>query len=398
MPRAEVLGSVRLRGATLGKEGDEPLNLYGTHIAGDLLGQKVSSEGEVHLLDTKVDGLLNISGCRLRNQGAVAFDGSRLQVGGPILCRQQVRVEGAFYLRRARVGGFVDFAGASIANTQGPTLFAPAAEIDGGLTVSNSEFDGWISLWRARIASTVDLSGAVIRTTGADRDTSDKAALVCEHLAADRLTLPSSIRGATDVIDLTNARVTVVDAPSSQSALRFKLDGFSYETLRPFLPADLRLEWLHRSNESGYCPQPYEQLASAYRRIGHDVDARRVLLEKNRRRRAEQRVLARAWGVLQDATTGYGYRPARAGAWLLALLAVGTTLFTLYPPLALKEAPPFSSFFYTLDLLLPILSYGQEAAYRPTGVGQVVAYLFVTAGWILATTLLTGITRVLTRS
>jgi hypothetical protein len=104
--------------------------------------------------------------------------------------------------------------------------------------------------------------------------------------------------------------------------------------------------------------------------------------------------------LLQDVTTGYGYRPGRAALWLIALVALGTLVFGVHPPAPLKNsAPPqFNPFFYTLDLLIPIATFGQQAAYGPTGPYQWLAYGLIAAGWLLATTILAGITRALSRN
>jgi len=52
---------------------------------------------------------------------------------------------------------------------------------------------------------------------------------------------------------------------------------------------------------------------------------------------------------------------------------------------------------YTIDLLLPIVDFGQERAYQPTGAAQWLAYGLTAAGWILATTVAAGLTHVLKR-
>ena len=57
-----------------------------------------------------------------------------------------------------------------------------------------------------------------------------------------------------------------------------------------------------------------------------------------------------------------------------------------------------SPFFYTLDLLLPVFSYGQQSQFAPTGAYQWFSYALITAGWILATTIITGINRALYRN
>lgn len=45
---------------------------------------------------------------------------------------------------------------------------------------------------------------------------------------------------------------------------------------------------------------------------------------------------------------------------------MGTTVFGLHAPEPLKagEHPPFNALFYTLDLLLPIIDFGQEKAFK----------------------------------
>ncbi len=103
-----------------------------------------------------------------------------------------------------------------------------------------------------------------------------------------------------------------------------------YESLRS--PATLRdrLAWLNRHPDR-YRPQPYEQLAAYYRRMGHEPDSRRVLLAKQRARRRTLPLAGRAWGVMLDAVVGYGFRPWLAAAWLGALLTAGTIVFSLVP-------------------------------------------------------------------
>jgi hypothetical protein len=50
-----------------------------------------------------------------------------------------------------------------------------------------------------------------------------------------------------------------------------------------------------------------------------------------------------------------------------------------------------------MDLLLPIIDFGQERAYIPVAAAQWAAYTLVLAGWILATTIAAGVTRSISR-
>jgi len=136
-----------------------------------------------------------------------------------------------------------------------------------------------------------------------------------------------------------------------------------------------------------------------YRNSGDDSSARRVLLAREREHRAHLPWYGKAWSWLQEVTVGYGYRPLRAAAWLLAFLAAGTLAFGLHhpPPLAGVPHPAFNPFIYALDLLIPLVDLGQRSAYDPQGPQRWLAYLLIAVGWIFFTTIAAGIARVLRR-
>ena len=82
------------------------------------------------------------------------------------------------------------------------------------------------------------------------------------------------------------------------------------------------------------------------------------------------------------------------------MIVVGTTLFQLSPPHAIAptRAPVFNPLVYTLDLLIPIVDFGQRKADLPLqGWQQAVTYCLIALGWILATTIAAGLTRALRR-
>lgn len=88
------------------------------------------------------------------------------------------------------------------------------------------------------------------------------------------------------MVDLRHARVeTLRDAPDRRPA-QLLLDGATYTALEPGGAARNRLNWLDL-DPAGYRPQPYEHLARLFRQIGHEADARTVLLARERRRRRQ---------------------------------------------------------------------------------------------------------------
>ncbi|MBK3588063.1 oxidoreductase, partial [Streptomyces sp. MBT57] len=148
-----------------------------------------------------------------------------------------------------------------------------------------------------------------------------------------------------------------------------------------------------------YVPEPYERLATVLRGSGEDADAREVLLAKQRRRRETLPPAAKAWGFLQDWTVAYGYRPGRAAVWMAVLWAAGTAAFSQYDPASIKndESPLWNPALYALDLLIPVINLGQDGYWRMEGGWQWAAAGLVLVGWVLATTVAAGASRLLRR-
>lgn len=139
--------------------------------------------------------------------------------------------------------------------------------------------EGEIRLPGAHISGQLLLRGGALSTPNG-------LALKCNAMQADSLWLDGV--KVTGTVDLTSAQVrTLHDTPSASPELML-LDGFTYDDLQPYTETrgpSGRLSWLAHA-KTGYRAQPYEQLAAYYRRLGHDGEARRVLVGKQRRRRA----------------------------------------------------------------------------------------------------------------
>ncbi|MEY9943274.1 hypothetical protein ABH937_000329 [Kitasatospora sp. GAS1066B] len=215
-----------------------------------------------------------------------------------------------------------------------------------------------------------------------------------------RFTCPTPPTGT---VALSRARIgNLVDSPSAwPTNHKVRLTGFAYEYLRPpegsaFTVAQ-RVNWLDHALDA-YHPEPYEQLAAALRRDGLDEDAREVQYAKQHRRTQNLPLLGRLWCRFQDITVGYGYRPRRAAAWLLAAWLLGTLWFAGHqpPPAKLDEHPHWNAALYSASLVLPIVNLGQDG-WAPAGFSQWLSAGLVMTGWLLATTAVTGATRVLQR-
>jgi hypothetical protein len=124
------------------------------------------------------------------------------------------------------------------------------------------------------------------------------------------------------------------------------LNGCRYGALlgRSTTDAKSRLKWLalQKPQEHGqdFWPAPYEHCAKVLREMGHTADAREILIKKEvLQRRARRAVYFKRgqdpigwwyafWDGAMWATTFYGRQPLLAFAWLLALWAFGTGIFS----------------------------------------------------------------------
>ena len=152
----------------------------------------------------------------------------------------------------------------------------------------------------------------------------------------------------------------------------------------------------------GYAPQPYTQLIAVYRQEGRDGDARRVAYERERRRRGQLGLPGKLWNVFLQGTVGYGYKPLRALGWLAVLVLVGTLVFSSFHSqgrLVPVKSPhsPFVASIYTLDRLIPVVSFGLRDAFAPRGAAQWWAFAYTLLGWVLTIAVVAGVTAAVRR-
>jgi hypothetical protein len=386
---ARLGGNLTLAGARLSKPGGVALNLDRAALADlDCTGLAVS-EGEISLVNTKIASQFGLADAQLHappGRPALVMDGC--VIGGE-LSLTRLRAIGEVSLQTSHIGGRLHMVEASIENPGGTALQILRTEIGADLFCDRMTIIGVMTLAGSRISGHAKLEHFTLANE-------DGTALDAEALQAAELSLlpAEPVRGT---VILSHAQLGVLrDDPASWPA-RMHLDGLTYNILDPQLPSRQRLIWLARDSTEHQL-QPYEQLAILYGKIGQMAEARRVLYAKERYDRATKTALGRLWSSLQDITIGYGYKPWRAAAWFVLLLALGSAIFAFKPyPSHISGAPPFDPVIYTLDLLLPIISLGQKNSFNPTGFEQWLAYLLVIAGWLLASTIATAIARVVRR-
>lgn len=352
-------------------------------------------DGQFRLPGARIGGYLHLDGAQITHAepgrpptAALLAHGLRVETGlfarrGNTKARNRFTVNGGVDLTGATINGGLALPDAHLVSAPGEVaLDAQHISVDGGIDLTQITASGALTLNMARVLGPLKLCGARIETLDA----------VGARIEGTMYCNAGFTARTVDLRRTTTA--TFEDDPESWPA-ELRLDGFVYDELVPLPDAALRLPWLART---ALRPQPYEHLAARYRAVGRDTDSRRVLLARQRRRCRTASTPTRIWGLLQDATVGYGYRPWLAGLWLVGLLAAGSAYFASHHPAPLgTSGPHFNPVAYTLDLLVPVVSLGQSAAWNPTGFSQALAYSLIISGWTLATSLLAGITRILVR-
>jgi hypothetical protein len=384
----EVRGDVEARGSRAG----------GTGPAGAL-----RAYGQVRLVGANVHGSASFSGARLRGPGLDVLFADRLNVGGTLFLRGMV-ASGSLRLHHATIGSTLDCTAAQLDaprrrsdGTLKPSLDARAATIGKDLYASRGfTATGGVRLSLAEVSKSASFEGARLGGPGEGVGALRVRGLVCQELI---LRFAEPPRGEVQLAGVSAS--SVLDSEQLWAAEGpVDVEDFRYESLTasPEVDVDTRLRWLRKALPS-YDPDPYDQLAASYRDSGHDDRADVVLLAKQRHRHAVHGPAGRIWGLLQEWTVGYGYRPWRAVVWLAAAWFLGSLWFEVHPLERLDSGqnPSWQPVIYAADLLIPVVNLGQDGLWRTYGSSAWVAGLLTAVGWLLLSTAAAGVTRILTR-
>jgi hypothetical protein len=435
---ARISGNIQLPGAALRNPGGVALTGGGLDVSGGMFcGDGFTAEGEINLIGARLGDIFAAPGARLGNpagtalnldratmrdcdladlacSGLIGLIGARIAsrlsldraqldagVHGKALAVDGATVGGSAVLtglcargevsmRTASVGEGIMLAGARLDNPAGVALCLDGAAVAADIVADSLTVSGEMRLSGIKVEGQLSLDQVRLANPGG-------AALTASGLRASVVTL-SPAAPVLELVDLGHAQVDILRDNPQIWPEWLNLNGLTYRVLEPRLRAHDRLRWLAR-DPARHEPQPYEQLAATYSAAGQPAEARRVLYCRERQQRATKTPLGRTWGLIQDITVAYGYQPWRALLWLTLLLTAGSIVYAIAPPPALQPhaAPHFIPVIYTLDLLIPVVDFGQRNAFNPVGAEQWLSYFFIASGWLLATTVATGIARVINR-
>jgi hypothetical protein len=400
---AHVGGQLSFMGATLHSDSTPALTADALQVdQGMVCRDGFKATGEVRLLGAHIGGQLDFTGATLRNETGPALNADRLQIRQNMVCRDGFKATGEVRLLGAHIGGELDFTGATLRNETGPALNADRLQIDQDMVCRDGfKATGRVRLLGAHIGGQLDFTGATLNASGIVLDLEDATARMLLLRFAGRPSGPVDLRLARFERFADQNYGPGPDhgwAPCLLLGCRYDILSATPEPL-----VGSRLHWL-AADPQGYAPQPYEELADAYRHSGDEAAARKVLIAKQARRRTETLAWpAKGWSWFLGATVGYGYRLHYAGLWLIALAISGSLLFAvvfqatttpggdLTPAKTARQSPSFQPALYTIDVLLPVVSLGQDTGWNAHGAAQWITPSGTLLGWLLTTALAAGL-------
>jgi hypothetical protein len=352
------------------------------------------------------------------SKSAIHADGMRSDT---LYFRSGFRADGELRLLGARIDGNLDFLGATLSNPGGMTLMADAATILGTLFMNDGfRSEGTLKLTGATVSGDLVLQGGTLSNVG-------ERALIADGLTVGRTVFMRAGFEAEGGLDLTGARIrsflhlrgiknpsgftldleaarvgTLWDEEESWPSV-IRLDGFIYERIYRGAPltTESRLRWLRLGDAPKFQPQPYRQLAKVLRQMGHEEEAKSLLVEMNEDPLFLASMPVPSWiaHTSLGLTMSYGYRPALAAVWMVLVVAVGAMLFRrAYRSEQLTRttdgyAPPFNALMYSIDSFLPIIDFKQADYWLPSSRPlRVYLWFHIAAGWALSTLFAVGLT------
>lgn len=316
------------------------INADSLTIRGFLFLRGATVHGETRLLGANIDGNLECDNASFDNQNANAFSADGLTVTGGLFMRHST-VHGACRLLGAHIGGDLDCDKTTFDHKKNEAAFhADSMTVKSNLFLRHTTINGACRLIGANIGGNLECDNASFNHD-------NRYAFIAERLVVGNRFIWTNFQTVPNGhVTLRHARVGDFydDASGWPEPGKLHLDGFEYENLGYYAPANSLCKWLQlqpqtypHSGEPAYWPQPYEQLAKTHRNAGHERDARIVAMAKQDARRDYLRRMAnydgdprygrRAWLWFLDWSAGYGYAPWRALVLLAFFWAIGTVVF-----------------------------------------------------------------------
>lgn len=382
---AKIVGALSMKGAMLcGK--DKLLSLNNAEVKDTVYFEKLSCAGPVWMLNTKFRNSLIANGAKFGsdvNMQGVSIDGDVDLIN--------LEASGAFALDHARVGGGVYMAGAHLQGAK-LSLSLRNAAVDGTVYAMNGfRAMGPVTLAKASIKQDLwvydaempelDCSGAHV---GGDLwwmaiHNPEKTKLNLAHSSINGIyDVKKSwpLKGNLRVVGLTYQDIALevpTDAPDPTKKVSYEGGGTS--------PSD-RIRWLNlQTDEDLGATQPWMQLAKYVEARGNVAGAKQVLYALERTEARKDGLVSSSFSFLYDVIDE---NPLLVLVPICTLWLLDTIIFwrarrieamaptdkDAYDYFSQRHNQPdyyvpFNAVVYTLENVLPVVKFGQDAAWGP---------------------------------
>ena len=430
---------------------DVALNIGRIQTSGDVfLRHGFTAIGSVSMKNAKIGGALVCSDCFFSAEKN-ALVASSVEIAGNLSLNNSLQASGEVDFRNAHIGGNV-YCNNAIFSCKNQSLVFNRATINGMVLLGKGLMAaGQISFAGAKIGRDFSVQGVSLE---------GNPSLQLRNAEIRGTLTWRGIKYAHGQLDLTgvSCRDFSFDEYSWKKPKEIKLTDFAYKSFTE-LPlgadGDFWREWLEKQPNSHlqtkFRPKPYEYLADILSDMGNEEESRAVRIEKQRRqtrfiqkhqprpRRPFARMVRNLNIFWRRAVLGpfidYGYRPGKAGLYGIAIGLVGALIYwwaavagiiTPANPLVYKEAhlvdgiispeckinwvytskncattmpsehSEFQPFWYSFDVLLPVVNLRQQDDWSPRVVhangsnwwaGRLVRWwewFQISAGWVLS--------------
>ncbi|MTH78618.1 hypothetical protein [Paracoccus aestuariivivens] len=334
--------------------------LLATHmcVEGSFHLSKIVSARTVDLRGATVRGRLACSDAKITCVGREALNFSNASIGASLFL-SRVRITGVVRLNGAEIGGQLECTGASFnsaSSDANAALNADSMKVRQSVFLRNITAKGRVTLSAAKIGGMLGITEAEFH---AEKDY-EKVALNLQSTQA-RILYIRKLSILEGKLTLNGARFEILTDDGQWPLERHSLvlNGLHYERIAGKAApttATARRSWLETGStqDDRFFPQPYTQLAKVLRAMGHDTEARKVLIWRERRLRSQARqdlliarddtrwpAAHRQWQILNagihwigdklfDGIAAFGYRPFQTliSAFILWLVASCVAQFT----------------------------------------------------------------------
>lgn len=342
------------------------LSFHGSTIVTSTIPVLFEESGTVRLPGAQIGGDLDLARVKLTSKHGPALVADGLAVNGSMSLGEAVMVgageEGAVRLPGAQIGGHLKLERVEVTNRNGPALNAEGLTVANNTSLKRAKLTGSgegsaVRLLGARIGGQLGLQNARIVNETGSAITAGRLT-VAASMSLEQAKLTGSAEGS--AVRLNNARIggQLIMLPKDLSG-GVRLDGaditdalhldpgllarkdlpledqwvVDHLTYGSLAPASATMAWLGflRCGTTGYAAQPYQHLATHTRAAGHDHQTREILIAQRDHQLQNADTLGltwkdKGWGKVTKVLLGYGYKPARALAFLALNLALAVAL------------------------------------------------------------------------